>query len=83
MKSSISEKTTPENIGKNDHNMHLCSMCSLDTQEPPCSYEHCDEFEYRPTVNYLCEACVNECKQYAHVDILRCVKYKKCVSTKE
>lgn len=82
-KSAIFNETDIKNTGENNNNLRLCSMCLRDIREPYCKYDSCDKFEYRDSVNYLCEACVNECKQYAHVDILRCVKYKKRENAKE
>lgn len=76
-------ETDPKNTGENGHNLDLCYMCQKDMCENECSYKNCDDFEYRDSINYLCEACEKDCKQYAQVEILVCKKYKKCVSTKE
>jgi len=55
----------------------LCHLCQRDIDPKPCTYKNCDNFEYRKSVNYLCDNCKNDCKQHSFVKILQCKKYTK------
>lgn len=58
----------------------LCNRAMENGKYKPCGKYNmdgsCEHFDYRETVNKLCSKCLMDCKQYEHVTVLRCPKFK-------